>query len=227
MLKFSHVSFWRIENNIFRVKCAPIFHIISILSMNLETKNGTWIICIYIWRPTCPRLYLSSHPHQYFLIYQPWSNNFRWQCSSSCRSFWAVCPAGCGCSQQVADLWGYTIQGWGKRNVHLWYADTPVLSASSSVISTFIKMCFFIFLTSKRFSVAFLNAFLYFMVIFTVWEQIRGGIKTLAAISQRETPVSGPEQRARSSDCVVLIKIIRRLYATAMLCLPAMKLQTF
>lgn len=100
-------------------------------------------------------------------------------------------------------------------------------SASSSVISTFIKMCFFIFLTSKRFSVAFLNAFLYFMVIFTVWEQIRGGIKTLAAISQRETPVSGPEQRARSSDCVVLIKIIRRLYATAMLCLPAMKLQTF
>lgn len=96
-----------------------------------------------------------------------------------------------------------------------------MLSASSSVISTFIKMCFFIFLTSKRFSVAFLNAFLYFMVIFTVWEQIRGGIKTLAAISQRETPVSGPEQRARSSDCVVLIKIIRRLYATAMLCLPA------
>lgn len=72
-----------------------------------------------------------------------------------------------------------------------------------------------------------LNAFLYFMVIFTVWEQIRGGIKTLAAISQRETPVSGPEQRARSSDCVVLIKIIKRLYATAMLCLPAMKLQTF
>lgn len=199
MLKFSHVSFWRIENNIFRVKCAPSFHIISILSMNLETKNGTWIICIYIWRPTCPRLYLPSHPHQYFLIYQPWSNNFRWQCSSSCRSFWAVWPAGCGCSQQVADLWGYTIQGWGKRNVHLWYADTPVLSASSSVISTFIKMCFFIFLTSKRFSVAFLNAFLYFMVIFTVWEQIRGGIKTLAAISQREMPVSGSEQRARCS----------------------------
>lgn len=223
MLKFSHVSFWRIENNIFRVKCAPSFHVISILSMNLETKNGTWIICIYIWRPTCPRLYLPSHPHQYFLIYQPWSNNFRWQCSSSCRSFWAVWPAGCGCSQQVADLWGYTIQGWGKRNVHLWYADTPVLSASSSVISTFIKMCFFIFLTSKRFSVAFLNAFLYFMVIFTVWNKYEEELKHWQRLVSAKCRCLG----LNNVPGVVLIKIIKRLYATAMLCLPAMKLQTF